>query len=162
SGRRGEVVKRMAAATAIRMAGSNPSPRVRVKIYGLRPRPATALALAVMTSALFACGGRRPPRPRPAGSPAQAPFPTPARDRGWGYLKAKLIADGISRDRVDQAFGDPRMAPFDGLYFSPYSPRESHTMYRNFLRDDVVAQARQCREENARAFESAERRFAVP
>jgi membrane-bound lytic murein transglycosylase B len=139
---------------------------VCVKVYGLRPRPATALALAVVTSALFACGGKRPPRPRPAVSRAQAApsarFPIEPGDRGWGYLKAKLIADGVPRDRVDRAFGDPRMAPFDGLYFSPYSPRESHTMYRNFLRDDVVAQARQCREENARAFESAERRFAVP
>lgn len=128
-------------------------------------RYATAVVLAVVASTLFACAGKRAPRARqPARSQAApaARVPIDTSDRGWGYLKAKLVSDGVARDRVDRVFGDPRMQPFDGLYFSPYSPRESHTMYRNFLSDEVTVQARQCRADNAAAFEKAERRFAVP
>lgn len=118
-----------------------------------------------MAGTLLGCTSRRPPRPRPVARSQAAPaarLPLESGDRGWGYVKAKLVADGVPRDRVDRAFGDPRMQPFDGLYFSPYSPRESHTMYRDFLRDENVALGRQCRVQYAAAFESAERRFGVP
>jgi membrane-bound lytic murein transglycosylase B len=140
---------------------------VCVKRNRLRRHLATTLLLAVAAGMLFGCASKRPPRPRPPAARSQV-APPPRRvpietgDRGWGYLKAKLVADGVSRDRVDRAFGDPRMEAFDGLYFSPYSPRESHAMYRNFLSEEMIAQARQCRADNAPAFERAERRFAVP
>src|SRR5262249_61471558 len=108
----------MAVATAVRMAGSNPRPGVCVKIYGFRPRPATALALAVVTSALFACGGKRPPRPRPAGSRAQAapsaPFPIEPGDPGGGHLKAKLVSRGGPRRPRGRAVGDPGSAALRG------------------------------------------------
>ena len=62
----------------------------------------------------------------------------------------KLSADGISRDRAARAFADPRMPAFDkgGLLFG-LNPRESHFMYRNFLKAPSVAAAQRCAETHA-------------
>jgi len=84
-----------------------------------------------------------------------------ARDRGWGYLIDKLVADGAPRTRVVQTFADPRMGPFAGLSFS-LSPRESGALYRRFQSPTSVAEARRCRERHASAFEAAERTHSVP
>ena len=84
-----------------------------------------------------------------------------ADERGWGYLIHKLIADGVDRDRVVRTFSDPRVAPFDGLYFSLH-PRESHALYRGFLLPRSVAAARRCYLENAVALDAAEKADGVP
>ena len=84
-----------------------------------------------------------------------------ADDRGWGYLTNKLVADGVDRDRVAQAFGDPRIEPFTGLDFSAQPPRESRRLYRNFLRPSSIAAARRCRASWGSALEAAERAHGV-
>ncbi len=125
----------------------------------------TGIVLLAVCS-LFACAARPRPRPRArVAAPSRSLPPSGAfepGDRGWEYLKARLVADGVPRDRVERAFGDPRMRPFDGLPISPSRSGESHFMYRNFLREEGTQLARECRTEHAVAFESAERRFGVP
>jgi membrane-bound lytic murein transglycosylase B len=86
----------------------------------------------------------------------------PADDRGWGYLIDKLIAGGVSRERVLQTFQDARVAPFTGIDFSPSRPRERRALYRRFLRPRSLAAARSCRARYADAFERAERTHHVP
>ncbi len=83
-------------------------------------------------------------------------------DRGWGWIKDKLVADGVPRQQVERAFSDSRMPAFDGLSFSPYPPREAGRMYRDFLGDFGTQQARDCRAEWSSVLERAERRFGVP
>src|SRR6266404_9073709 len=88
-------------------------------------------------------------------------LPALADDRGWEYLIAKLAADGVNRQRVEAAFRDPRIAPFDGLSFSAGTPREPRALYRRFLRPVGIAAARRCRLRYAAAFETAERTHGV-
>jgi len=85
-----------------------------------------------------------------------------ADERGWDYLIDRLVADGVSRERVLEAFDDPRLAPFTGLEFSIYRPREPRSLYRRFLRPATVRAARRCRARYAAAFEDAERAHGVP
>jgi len=84
-----------------------------------------------------------------------------ADELGWSYLMDKLVADGVERERVVEAFRDPRVAPFSGLEFSPGTPHEPRAMYRRFLRPNTVATARRCRMQHADAFEAAERTHGV-
>ena len=123
-----------------------------------------AVALCLALCLLFACASR-PPRPRSRVAPSRRPPPGAQLyygDRGWEYLKTRLVADGVARDLVQRAFDDPRMPPFDGLQLSPSGQRESHFMYRNFLQEGGTQLAIDCRAQWASAFESAERRFGVP
>src|SRR5512144_1796697 len=80
---------------------------------------------------------------------------------GWSYLVEKLVADGVERARVVEAFGDPRVAPFTGLDFSPATRRESRALYRRFLRPATLAAAHRCRVRYAEEFEAAERAHGV-
>jgi len=66
--------------------------------------------------------------------------------RGWGWLVEKLVADGLDRGRVERAFDDPRMEPFDGLDFGLSAGREPRWLYRGFVRPAGIAAARRCRE----------------
>jgi len=84
---------------------------------------------------------------------------TIGRANGWAYVMERLVADGVDRDRVARAFA--AMPPFDGLSFRPY-PRESRSMYRDFLGAASVAAARRCWIDRGQAFEAAERRTGVP
>jgi membrane-bound lytic murein transglycosylase B len=123
------------------------------------------VALTLALCLLFACASR-PPTPRSRVAQSRRP-PSPGAqlyygDRGWEYLKTRLVADGVARDTVARAFDDPRMPAFDGLQLSPSGQRESHFMYRNFLQEGGTQLARDCRAEHAAAFENAERRFGVP
>jgi len=88
-------------------------------------------------------------------------LPAFADERSWGYLIDKLVADGVPRERVEEVFRDPRVAPFTGLEFSPSTPRESRSMYRRFLRPATLAAAHRCRVRYADAFEAAERTHGV-
>jgi membrane-bound lytic murein transglycosylase B len=83
--------------------------------------------------------------PPEVGRPAAAADLAVVRDKGWLWMVDKLAADGISRDRAARAFADPRMPAFDkaGLFFG-LNPRESHFMYRNFLKEPSVAAAQRC------------------
>ncbi len=138
------------------MGASNPSPRARVKA-GVR----SATAMALVAAAIFACAKRPPRARRPAVPRAAAPVLEPG-DRGWSWLKARLVADGVPRDRVERAFADSRIPPFDGLSFSPFSPKEGGHMYRDFLGPLGTQQARQCRIDWSPYLERAERRYGVP
>lgn len=84
-----------------------------------------------------------------------------AESKGWGSLVEKLVADGVPRATAAGAFADARMPAFSGLIFS-VAPREPRSMYRQVLRRASVAAAQRCREENASAFEAAERKTGVP
>jgi membrane-bound lytic murein transglycosylase B len=85
-----------------------------------------------------------------------------ADERGWEYLIDKLVADGVSRERVLDTFRDPRVSPFTALEFSIQPPREPRSLYRRLLRPAAVAAARRCRARYADALESAERAHGVP
>ncbi len=87
--------------------------------------------------------------------------PAAADESGWAYLIDRLAADGLSRAAVTRAFADWRVPAFDGLEFSPDKPRESHRLYRGFLRSSGVAAARRCRIGYADAFERAARAHGV-
>jgi len=88
-------------------------------------------------------------------------LPAFADARGWQYLMAKLVADGVDQGRVEAVFNDARLEPFGGLEFSAERPRESRALYRRFLRPAGVTAARQCRRRYAGAFEAAERTDGV-
>lgn len=90
------------------------------------------------------------------GAAAERPF-----DPSWNHVVLRLIADGHDARLVRETFRDPRVPPFDGLPFA-LDPRESHALYRGFLRRDSIARARACRSEHDRAFRAAERRYGVP
>jgi membrane-bound lytic murein transglycosylase B len=83
-------------------------------------------------------------------------------ERGWEYLIDKLVADGVSRERVLDTFRDPRMSPFTALEFSVQPPREARSRYRRLLRPTSISAARHCRARYAHAFESAEHAHGVP
>lgn len=100
-----------------------------------------------------------PPEPNRAADPADI---AKARAKGWIWMVDKLAADGISRDRAASAFADPRMPAFDegGLLFG-LNPRESHFMYRNFLKEGSVAAAERCAESHASDLVAAQRLHGV-
>jgi membrane-bound lytic murein transglycosylase B len=81
--------------------------------------------------------------------------------KGWSWLVAKLAADGVELPRAERSFADPRIPPFDGLFFS-VQPAEPRSMYRAVLARRSVAQARACASEHAPAFLAAERASGVP
>lgn len=74
--------------------------------------------------------------------------------RGWDWLVDRLVADGLPRAEVEAVFRDPRVAPFDGLYFSLW-PRESAALYRSHLTADSLERARRCRARYRDLFEDA-------
>jgi membrane-bound lytic murein transglycosylase B len=100
-----------------------------------------------------------PPEPNRAADPADVAL---ARGKGWIWMVDKLASDGISRDRAARAFADPRMPAFDagGLLFG-LNPRESHFMYRNFLKAPSVAAAERCAESHAADLVAAQRLHGV-
>ncbi len=81
--------------------------------------------------------------------------------RGWNYLIEKLVADGVERERVVEAFADWRVEPFNGIEFSPNTPHEARSRYRRFLRPASIAAARRCRLDHARELEAAQRVYGV-
>ncbi len=85
-----------------------------------------------------------------------------AREKGWIWMVDKLASDGISRDRAARAFADPRMPAFDagGLLFG-LNPRESHFMYRNFLKAPSVEAAERCAESHAADLVASQRLHGV-
>jgi len=87
--------------------------------------------------------------------------PVHADEHGWEYLIARLIGDGVGRERVLSAFRDWRVAAFTGLEFSADTPHEPRSRYRRFLRPASVAAARRCRLGRAQDFEAAERAYGV-
>ena len=101
-----------------------------------------------------------PARPRAEAGEPSTPFVDRGSDGGWGYLIEKLVHDGVQRTRVERAFLDDRLPAFGGLQFS-LRAAESHAMYRDFRTAAKIDAARACHEENADAFERAEKRFNV-
>ena len=128
---------------------------------------APGVALVLAGALAFGCATDEAPRPElvsapePEAAPEVAAEAVPAGDGGWGYLIEKLARDGLPRERALRTFQDPRFEEFDGLPFS-IAPKESHALYRNFLRPGSVSLARQCRAEHATAFEHAEKTQQVP
>ena len=129
---------------------------------------APAAALAIGGSLAIGCAASQPHEAAVASAPVEeAPAPEPPApvadvgDRGWGYLIDRLGRDGVPRERALRTFQDPRFEEFDGLPFG-LSPREPHSMYRNFLQPGSVRLAKQCRAEYARAFENAQKAQNVP
>jgi membrane-bound lytic murein transglycosylase B len=94
------------------------------------------------------------PEPPPAVAENPDGLDRVAVTKGWGYLVERLVNDGLDRSQVTSAFADPRIPPFDGLFFS-LAPREPKQLYREVLTRKSVLRARECREENARALEAA-------
>lgn len=86
---------------------------------------------------------------------------TRAEAKGWGYVVAKLVADGVPRPAAEGVFADDRMPAFDGLGFS-LVPREPSSMYRGFLRPSSVALARRCLATHEAEFTAAQAATGVP
>lgn len=84
-----------------------------------------------------------------------------AEAKGWGWLLDRLAAEGVPREHAARSFADPRMPPFDGLFFA-VEPREPRSMYGGVLGRRSVAQARACAAEYAPSFQAAERATGVP
>jgi peptidoglycan lytic transglycosylase B len=150
------------AVSAGRMEASNPSRRPGVKARRGR-RLFAAIGVMLVAAGLFACAKQQPRARRASRAPARsAAQPLVPGDRGWGWLKDRLVSDGVPRAQVERAFADPRIPAFDGLSFSPYQPKEGGHMYRDFLGPFGTQQARQCRVDWSGVLESAERRYRVP
>jgi membrane-bound lytic murein transglycosylase B len=106
----------------------------------------------------------RPVEPAPEPPPVAAAPDLDARiidAKGWSWLVARLAADGVERMRAERAFADPRVPPFDGLFFS-IEPAEPRSMYRAVLQRRSVEQARACASEYGHAFRAAEQASGVP
>jgi membrane-bound lytic murein transglycosylase B len=114
------------------------------------PKKPVAKAPSVSTQPDRVTSRTRLVPPPEVGRPADPADIATARSKGWLWMVDKLAADGISRDRAARAFADPRMPAFDsgGLLFG-LNPRESHFMYRNFLKGPSVVQAQRCAESHA-------------
>jgi membrane-bound lytic murein transglycosylase B len=96
-------------------------------------------------------------------APADAPESLESRlvaSKGWSHLVERLVETGLPRAAAEQAFADPRMPAFDGLFFR-VEPREPRSMYREVLQGRSVSDARDCRAEHSAAFEAAERSYGV-
>lgn len=142
-----------ALAFVLSCASSSPPP----KKQAARKSPAVAAEPKRSASATPS----RPRAARPANDlPADPADLAVAREKGWIFMVDKLTADGISRRVAAQAFADPRMPAFDGLLFG-LNPRESHNMYRGFLRASSVAQAERCASAHAGELNRAERLHGV-
>jgi len=139
----------------------------------LRRSSAVVSATALAAALLLSCASHPPAAPprvesaAPALQPPPLPVPPPpsadllrARERGWGYLVDRLVADGLPQERVARAFADPRVPAFDGLRFNP-SPRESHATYRRLLTRKSVADAERCAELHAGVLAAAQRETGV-
>lgn len=70
----------------------------------------------------------------------------------WRYLVDQLVADGIPRSDVEQAYRDRRMRSFDGVDYA-LVVKESQRSYRDFKRRKSVEAARKCRRRWSRQFE---------
>jgi membrane-bound lytic murein transglycosylase B len=131
----------------------------------IRRAAASGILLILVGASPLGCATPAPPKPVASSAPAPEPTPIPAPvdagDGGWGYLIDRLAQDGVPRERALRAVQDPRFEAFDGLGFS-LDPKESHALYRNFLRPGSVSLAKQCRAEYASAFEQAAQREQVP
>jgi membrane-bound lytic murein transglycosylase B len=143
---------------------------------------ASGAAAALVAVLLLACASSAPSRPAASMTEAVSVEPAPsiepvrsepappspealaakerADEKGWGYMVARLVADGIPLEPAARAFADPRMPTFDGLLFG-LDPRESHAMYRHFLRGPSVLRAERCAALNAPALDAAERTHGV-
>jgi membrane-bound lytic murein transglycosylase B len=118
------------------------------------PEPAAALE----APALAPAAELPPPAAAPSAPSLEARV---AEAKGWGWLVERLAADGVDRARAERSFADPRVPPFEGLFFG-VDPREPRSMYRAVLRPRSVALARACAGEYADAFQAAERATGVP
>ena len=80
--------------------------------------------------------------------------------RGWDYLAQKLRAAGIAEHEVHSVYRNKRMPPFEKVFFR-LNPRESHSMYQDFLREKRVSIARKFLARNEVLLAQAERQFGV-
>ena len=115
--------------------------------------PCAALLYLLLTALRppFAHADTIPPAPPVASSDAY---------RGWEYLAAKLIADGIPEPAVREIYGSPRMPRFTRVAFA-LNPRETHEQYGFFRHPSRLNEARACLERFAASFAEAERDFEV-
>src|SRR4029453_426413 len=106
---------RRTAVRAGRMEGSNPRRRPGVNATTHR-RLCAALRVLLVAAGFLACAKQAPRARRVTRAPARsAAQPLETGDRGWGWLKDRLVADGVPRASVERAFADPRIPAFDGL-----------------------------------------------
>ncbi|MCO6432126.1 MAG: lytic murein transglycosylase [Deltaproteobacteria bacterium] len=80
--------------------------------------------------------------------------------KGWDYLANKLVDDGLSPTVVSKVYSDPRMPPFDVVYFS-LAPKESYGMYKDFNSKSQLQLARQFLINNKRLLDEAEKKYKV-
>lgn len=131
-------------------------------LVGLACATATAPVPVAPVDPLAATAALPEPVPPPrVAAPAPSVESRIVRAKGWGWLVARLAADGVDLGRAERAFADARIPAFDGLFFS-IAPAEPRSLYGGVLRRRSVAQARACAAENAGAFLAAERATGVP
>lgn len=62
---------------------------------------------------------------------------------GWGYIANRLIQDGVSNELVGTVYNGHTIPPFDFVPFK-VAPRETSSMYRDFLTSSSIAEAQGC------------------
>ncbi len=80
--------------------------------------------------------------------------------RGWVYLADKLRQDGVQESEIRSVFLDPRMPYFSFISFK-LRPREHHTMYTHFYKDETLQIGRDFLHENSSTHSEAEKIFKV-
>ena len=139
--------------SAVSMGRSDSGPRSSVDHRRMTPYVRT-VSLALALCLLFACASR-PPKPRSRVASSRRSPPSGAQlyygDRGWEYLKTRLVADGVARDTVARAFDDPRMPAFDAFSSVPGAARIA--LHVPQLPAGSGTQGESCRGDHAAALE---------
>lgn len=95
-----------------------------------------------------------------AEKPALTLNPNPIAYRGWNYLAAKLISDGVAVETVSSIFMHPKMPPVGFIPFK-IKPKETAAMYRGFDSKPLLKLARKFLAEHKASFDAAEKKFNV-
>jgi membrane-bound lytic murein transglycosylase B len=80
--------------------------------------------------------------------------------RGWDYLVEKLRADGVSEEIIKKIYLNKKMPKLTTVYFK-LKPREPHSIYSHFLREDRIKVAEAFIDSHKEVFEAAEKQFGV-
>ncbi len=81
--------------------------------------------------------------------------------KGWNYVAARLIQDGVPEREVIKFYTHPKLPRFEPVTFS-LKPKEGAGMYQGFLSKKNFALGRQFINENKRIFDRVTSKYQVP
>ncbi len=80
--------------------------------------------------------------------------------RGWDYLVARLLKDGITPKEIAKVYLNPRMPPLGYVPFK-LAPKEGAHMYRHFQKKERLDKARLFLSANKKTFREVAKRYGV-